>query len=412
MSKRRVLITFLLLPLFTLLESLAWYGSRSVMFMFQIEDVDWGGLGMEGSEAAASFATTNLLLPFVVLFAGALAAGTGPWGLLALGSLLAVPCLAVLGFPAPWLAGAAGLGVVVGHGLIRPGLMSTAAATLRDRSNLRTALVALVYTALNLGAVTSSTGAGKLQQALGVRPECLASAGVMAGAALGALALVGVVLWTRQEAATHRARHLPQGPVLLGSLGLAVLVFLPWMGAMQSWELAWRVFDITALPLWLEPLWISINPLFCCLTGLSVALLAGGLHLAGRSVPDLFFVAAGVLLLSLGTMGLLVAGLLGSAWLALGGLALAAVGEATMMSFFISRMLGDLHWRAVAPVLALWLAVNDGGYALISWIREAWMLDWLPPALGWTGVATGLLSALVLAAAALPAQRRLWSPRA
>jgi hypothetical protein len=411
MSKRRVIATFLLLPLFVMFESLAWYGTNSVLFLYRVEDVDWGGLGMDSAEAASVHATTRLILPFALLLGGALAAGIGPWGLLLLGSALAVPALALLGAPLPWLAGVAGVLLVVAHGLLRPGVMSAAAATLRDQENLRTALIALVYTSLNVAAVVASMGAGKLQLAVGFKPVFVASAALMALAALVALVLVGVVLWTRRDAAENPPRALPAGPVLLGSAGLAAVVFLPWLGVMQAWELSWRIFDVAPLPLWLESLWMSVNPLFCCITGLLVASVAGGLHMAGKRIPTLFPMAAGMLVMVLGLAMVLGAGLMYSAWLGVAGIAVAAVGEAVLMAFFLSRLLGDLHWRAVPAVLAVWMAANDFGSLLMSTLNNSLGFEWMPQALGWTGVAAGLLGVLILAAAALPAQRRLWSPR-
>ena len=150
MSLRRTLATFLLLPLITFLEAGAWYGAHAVLFLFRIEDVELGGLGMDSADAISASATARLLVPVAILLGGLLGAAIGSQGLLVLGLLLAAPGMALIGMPAPWLGGLAAALLVLGHGLMRPGLMGSAAAALRGSEHLRTALIALIYTAINL----------------------------------------------------------------------------------------------------------------------------------------------------------------------------------------------------------------------------------------------------------------------
>ena len=409
MSLRRTLATFLLLPLITFLEAGAWYGAHAVLFLFRIEDVELGGLGMDSADAISASATARLLVPVAILLGGLLGAAIGSQGLLVLGLLLAAPGMALIGMPAPWLGGLAAALLVLGHGLMRPGLMGSAAAALRGSEHLRTALIALIYTAINLGALLGSTGTAQLRSGLGFGVVFTACAVVMGLALLAAILLVGATLWTRAEVAANPSPALPTGRLLLGAAGLSALVFLPWMGVTQSWDLVWRVFQDAPLPSALEPYWSSINPLMCTLTGVLIALVAGGFHLAKLRLPPLFPLAGGLLLLALGQVSILALGASGTPWPALAGMGVAAVGEALMMVFLFSRMLGDLHWRLAPVVVALWLGLTDAGTQLLGWLGSALQLEWWPQAMGWVGVVSALVAALVLAVVAIPAQRRLWT---
>ena len=147
----------------------------------------------------------------------------------------------------------------------------------------------------------------------------------------------------------------------------------------------------------------------CTLTGVLIALVAGGFHLAKLRLPPLFPLAGGLLLLALGQVSILALGASGTPWPALAGMGVAAVGEALMMVFLFSRMLGDLHWRLAPVVVALWLGLTDAGTQLLGWLGSALQLEWWPQAMGWVGVVSALVAALVLAVVAIPAQRRLWT---
>jgi len=410
MSLRRTMATFLLLPVITMLEAAAWYGAHSVLFLFRIEDVEWGGLGMTTDEAMAASGTARLLIPLAMLLGGGLAAAMGSQGLLVLGLVLTVPGMALLGAPMPWVAGLAAALLVLGHGLTRPGLMGTAAATLRGRSeHLRTALVALVYAAINIGAILGPACAPAVQTQLGYGPLFMACAALMLVALVAAALLGGATLLTCKEVAAKPEPTPGNGKLLLGAAGLGALVFLPWIGMLQSWELAWRIFDASPLPPPFEHLWTMANPLACLFTGVSVATVAGGLHLAKLRAPAPFAMALGLLMLALGQALILVTGTTGSPWPALLGLVVAGMGEAVLMVFLISRMLGDLHWRLVALVMAVWLGLSDAGTQLLSWLGGTLELEWWFEAVGWTSVGSAVLAALVLAALAIPAQRKLWT---
>jgi hypothetical protein len=410
MSKRRILATFLLLPLFMLLERGAWYGARAIQFLFRIGDPSEGGLGMEPGEVASERVLEQLLVPLVVLLAGALGAAAGPQVLLLLGALVALPGMVWLGFATPSTAGIAIVVVLLGHSLTMPGVMASAATALRGRAeHLRTALMALLYAAINLGAFAGSAATGELQANLGFSTVFLGCAGVMALALLVAALLGGATLWTRAEVAANPEPAPPMGGLLLGAGGLMVLVLVPWLCSLQAYELVFTTVDLAALPPWLQERWFHLNPLLCIVTGLLLAGAAAGLHFARVRLPSLFLVAAGLLILALAQALLLVAGSVGSPWTAMAGVALAAVGEATTMVFLTSRLLGDQHWRLVALVNALWLASTYGFSSLIGWVGGLFQESWYPQLIGWTGVVTGLLAALILAAAAIPAQRRLWS---
>lgn len=82
-----------------------------------------------------------------------------------------------------------------------------------------------------------------------------------------------------------------------------------------------------------------------------------------------------------------------------------------MMAFFISRLLGDLHWRLVAVVMGLWLVFTDIALQLLAWLQSSITVEWFTQAVGWAGVGASLLVALILAVVAIPAQRTLWNAR-
>ena len=116
-----------------------------------------------------------------------------------------------------------------------------------------------------------------------------------------------------------------------------------------------------------------------------------------------------LLLLGLGQAPVLVLGSGESPWPVVAGIAVAAMGEASLMSFYLSRLVGDLHWRAVGMVLALRWALAGGGGQPINWVGSYLTMPWWSTALGWAGAASAVVVAILLASAALPAQRRLWT---
>ncbi len=408
MSTRRTVAVFLLLPLFVLLERAAWYGSYAILTVFRTADPMDGGLGMSWEDAAGAASTLRLLIPAFILLGGLLAVGLGPWTLLALGALVALTGMVLLGLPLPATAGLAILLLTLGHGLTMPGVMSSAAAALRGRAeNLRTAVVALVYLCLNLGALAGSLGGGAAHPSLGFQPVFLACAGGLLLALLVAALLGGAVLWTRAEVKAKPEPVPTTGRLLGGAALLMVLVFVPWMGSLQIWELAWKASQAVSMPPWLADHWFDVNPLTCIATATLAALVSCGLHVARVRVPALFPMAAGLLLLALGSVIVLVTGTASYPAL-LVGLALNAMGEALLMIFFTSRLLGDLHWRAVTPVYAVWLAAVYGGGQLLSWLGGWLDLPWWSHATTAIGIGSAVLVAVALAIMAIPARRKLW----
>jgi hypothetical protein len=412
MSLRRTLATFLLLPLFVFLERGAWYGSRAILVLFRTASPDEGGLGMDFTEVASSEATLRLLVPVLVVLAGALGGAIGPQSLLVLGALLAVPGMALLGVPSPTVAALAGLLMLLGHSLTLPGVTASAAAALRGRAeHLRTAIMALVYAGLNLGAVIGSYTTAEIQSAAGFQPAFLVCAAALLLALLCAAVLGGATLWTRAEVAAKPEPRPPTLGPLLGAGALGAMVILPWLCSLQVYELAMQVPEQYPLPGFLEAIWYQVNPAVCTITGLLIALAAGGMHLAKLRLPALFPIAGGMVLLALGLALMLFPVAPGGVWFALAGQVLTALGEATVMIWVSSRMLGDLHWRLVAPVAGLWVAATWLGSSFLTGLGSLVGVPWWSQAVGWVGVASGLLVAVVLAVAAIPARRALWSPR-
>ncbi len=410
MSLRRTLATLLLLPLFVFLERGAWYGYRAVGFLFQVGGEYEGGLGLDAAEVAADRMWEQLLIPIVLLLAGALGLAVGPWSLLLLGSLLALPALVLLGLPMPAIAGVAITLLIVGHATSMSGVMSSAAAAFRGRAeHLRTVAIALVYVAINLGGVMGPVSSGALSRQFGFQATFIVLAAPLALAVLVAALLGGAMLWTRAEVAAKPEPAPPTGRLLLGSFGLMVLVAVPWLCSLQSYELIYTSVDLYGLPYFLQDHWFEINPVMCVVTGVLVAIIAAVMHLTRLRLPTLFAVAVGLLLLALAQVLILVAALPTSPWLAIAGLALSAVAEATLMVFLTSRMLGDLHWRLVALVGAVWLSVTYGLSSLLAWLGSTLELAWWAQAVGWAGVGSGLLVALILAVVATAARKQLWT---
>ncbi len=413
MSLRRTIATLLLLPLFVFLERGAWYGYRAISFLFQVGDSFDGGLGLDTTEVAASRTWEQLLIPVVFLLAGALGIAVGPQALLLLGTLIALPAMVMLGVPAPALVGAGMILFLVGHAVSVPGVMASAAAAFRGRAeHLRTTAMALIYVGINLAGFLGPATTGALHPGLGFQTTFLVLVVPTALAVLVAALLGGATIWTRAEVAAEPEPVPPAGRAVLGSLGLMALVMVPWLCSLNIYELIYTSVDLYALPPFLQDHWFEINPLMCVVTGVLIAIAAAVMHLTKLRLPALFIVALGLALMALGQALVLVAAMPASPWLAVGGLALLAVAEATMMVFLTSRMLGDLHWRLVTIIGALWLAITYGGASLLAWLGDILQASWWGQAVGWTGVGSALLLALILAVIAVPARRQLWTPAA
>jgi dipeptide/tripeptide permease len=99
------------------------------------------------------------------------------------------------------------------------------------------------------------------------------------------------------------------------------------------------------------------------------------------------------------------------------GLVLISVGEALAWPLAMSRVAGDVHWRLSALAVGLMLVVQAAPRIAMGVVRqglpeqasEAVDALWTGPVL-WAGVVLAGMVGVAALAAAIPLQRRLWSP--
>jgi dipeptide/tripeptide permease len=391
---------YLVLPLFAVFEASGYYAMRSLLTIYLVETHGGGWEELRSQMflmSGASIAGT--------IVAAMVAVGTGPWVVLALGSLAAVIGLGALGILPPELSTVGALLVSFGHGLLRPALYGAAASTFREqREHLRDSLFCLLWMALNAGGFLGPLLGDQLRESFGARPIFLVAA-VFVGIAL-ALAAVGtlVSLVSRPKPAPKIAFR---GPQVGATIAIAAVGTLAWCASGWTSEIPATgisgAHDPYAPVQWLH----LVSPVVVgSLSGLCGAVFAV-LYLVKVRVPTLAIAGVGSVMLGLaGIVALILLPPYAEGTVGL-SLALLGVGEALFAPLLLSRATGDLPWRLETAVVALWLAAFQIVSLLTSSVMEG--ESWPSRGLAWAGVALTLLSgaALVVAAFAL---RKLLAP--
>jgi len=383
-SLRRLLI-FLLLPVLVQLHATAWYGTRSIQHVF-LYDAGW-----DHSSIGVVFAVTSALGILGMLLAGIVGAVVGARLTLLLGLLLAGVGFLGMALPPPAVF-VAFLGVgALGHGLITPSVSATVVdAFPRPREALRGAALALVYAAVNGGAMAGSMGAPAMSNLWGA---------VVVFAVCGLVALLAVPFCVPLFVApagppendpTTRI-HVPG---LIASVGLLFLLVVPIALRNHAFQQHFVTATLHAGGV-SSGFWMSINPGTIVAATVPLVLLLALLGFAKLRLPDLLPAGIGLLLSALTTAMLAVPPSVLPAPLAVTAMVLGAVGELLAGVFVVSRIGGDLHWRLSTPLLAAWFA---GTYTLAAACQLV-----APPDYGGNGVPIWFMvvTAVVLALAGL-----------
>lgn len=398
----RRLVPFLIIPLLVFLESAGWYAFRTLQWPY-LSDVI-GGF----DTVSALVAAFTLVTALGAVVAGLVGLGVGPWGVLPLGLLLAAVGVGTLPLAPPGLELVPVLIGGLGAGAVRASVWGLAVVELAaPRENLRTALLVLLYGAVNAGAVLGPMAANPIRDALGYGPLFFGAAGVIGVAAL--LSVVPVILVfvdkePRSQGDRARHLHLPS----LASSGVLILVLAPavallYQGSSALWRFAWDL-DLDLDAAWLA----SLNPLVILMAAPVVAAVLVAVHFGlRRSVPALILAGPGLILSALG----LLLGLVGSGSFAMLALAMGviALGEVLSTPTIFSRFLGDLHWRALTLAAAAWVAIQSVLWWGVDGLSSLLHLDSLELVVGWLAVGLAMVLGIALTIAAIPLQRHVYA---
>ena len=347
---RRV-VTAALLTLVLLLERFAYYGMRSLLFLYLRDSVD---------HAYAHFFTQAFTWAVIMTpFAGAvLCALVPPRFVVVVGALGAIAGYALLGL-VPGRLVFLPLGVLaLALGLFRPAIFVAAGELFARRENIRIAVIAVLYAAVNLGAMAAPPMFSRLRAAMGDENKAAfflcAGLLVLVTILAGAAAVMPMLL--RDDEPPPAPEPLQPAPIL-ASIAL-VFAAIPTF-AVTSLLSQWQYRD-DAAPGWL----FDLNPAVI----LTLAPLLAGVFVAlsftERRVPVAFPIAAGIALTALSAIPALF--LAPSPVLIALTLAVGAVAEVLLATFALSRLVTGVHPRAQGAIMALWLSATFAAGSLAA----------------------------------------------
>jgi len=367
----RRLLAFVALPSIALLAAGSWYGLRSLLPTYLImAGVPYATLGLLYGSLTFGRAGAFLCGGILAAIAGPHVAAATGLGLCTAGLLVLSAASYVPASMTPFYAGVAL--ATFGSGLATPGLWGAAAATFaRPAHGYRDALFLLMYAAVQVGA--SAAGLSPLMSLTVVGslpvPPFLAAA-VLAG--IGAVLAAGLV--ASQVALppvpeSDPSERFDGRPVAL-ALGLAALAIAPWTGFTtildQLYSLPYAI-SASAAP---SAFVTGVNPVIVFLASVIGAAVAAALAALRFDFPTLPLVAAGLLLGALGG-GIGAAAIPVSAALIPVAMMVASGGEALVTPLLMSRLTGDLHWRASALIVGGWLSATTFTSGLLSSLAQA-----------------------------------------
>jgi len=392
-------LSFVFLPLVVLFEALGWFGLRSVQVLYLVQE-----LGLDYEHVGRSMAIYQGLSVVSVLLGGAVAVAVGPHLTLLAGLLVLAVTVGTFGLAPPSLLVLWTVALAVGTGLFRPSLYAAALVPFSGkRALLGSALVLLLYGALNVGAGAASVGAAQLagygSSGWRVLFPVLGSLMLVGAVMAGVLVLARWLLPVDEEPPTP-ADRLDWRP-LAAAAGLIALGLIPVMVLYQSFSLQFDALQVLS-PGGNWEWMLQINPVVvvAVVTLLAPALLV--LHFVRPRLPILLPVGAGMVVLAVGS--LLVLSKL-SLPVVLAGTAVVALGEVAALPLLVARLGTDVHWRLAALVVAVWLALTTASNVVVAMVPDTNAQPVLSTAV-WGGAAgLAMVCGLVVAVAAIPLQR-------
>ncbi len=394
-----------LLPLILLLESIAWSGYIGVLFD-HLGTVGYTDMEVGGFIARWSLGQTGLA------FAGALVAGllallVGPAPVLVLGLLLASASVGWLAVAGPGEVLGPALLASAGAGMTASGTWCTAALPLqRTGESARNAFFLLLYGLTNVAILVGEPLAPVAVGRWGTSTVLLACAALLAVCAVLALPLL--VTWVGALRSPERRIRPRQDawliPLMVGVV-LVVVCALP--EANVTWAYVLVGDALRGLPG--EGGWLSrFNPALVVLLTAAGGVVFLLLARNGRTVPTLLPVGVGLVLVAPACVALLFEGVRTSP----AGLAavtfVLTLAEVLVVPLLLSRLAGDLHWRTSVGLLGFWGAVSSPWLMRMvdSWLVYGLEVEQhlLPVAVSMAGAVVGSL--LVIAAPLL--QRRVY----
>jgi len=331
---------------------------------------------------------------------------------LAAGLLLCSAAFLLLGFVGPDLFTIAAHCASFGEGLVRPALWASAlVAFARPHEAGRLALCFAMWGAMNVASLLSTT-LGSQTYGAGVEFTGIAAAALSTLAAgLAVLLLIGAVTLrgAPEERATEPTLHWNRG-VFLAAAALLVLLLGPWTGLMAIFgPLGAAFYDAPPSPV-ATPVWLALNP---GVVVWATALLAATfvlLAMSRRNVSGVRILGIGLVVCALGVGIVSVEAARASAAPLLLGVGLMSVGEAIAGPALLARLGGDLHWRAVTGVVAIFF----GGGVVLHLAAGAYREHVAEAPSSFATPVAGAVSALVVGLALVvfagPLQRRLYQP--
>lgn len=336
-------------PLAAFQVALGWYGARAVFGPYATTV-----LGAAYTDFRIIYSLSTLATTAGALVGAALAAGVGPGPTATVGLLVGAASAAAM-----WFGGStgfyAGMGLMgFGVGFGRTALFAAVARPFgRLHGELRFAVLALVYAAVNLGAL-AATAEQPLLPDLHWAFAVSVGAFIAGALATGALTATRYALPTDLGPGTAEVREpaamaLPAFALLFGG-GTAALVALGQQFASS------RIYDGTLAP----PTWFTfVNPPIVIGGCLGLAAAALGAHLAGVKVPWLVVAGAGLALNGVAALITLAVPHLGLG-VAVAAEVVGALGETLQVAPLLAVVLGGLYWRdatAFAAVLSTFAAL-------------------------------------------------------
>jgi dipeptide/tripeptide permease len=394
---RRLTIPGVLL-MCVLMERGAYYGVRAQLIGFLM-----GPLGLASEDAIAIYRTLTLGTAVAPLLGGFVAVAAGPRITMTVGALLYAVGYGALGLGSTGTASAGVWLVVLGSGLFRPAVFVALAHELgHPREHARVAVFALAYVAVNVAAFGATVASGRG----GGDSFALVSAG--SAAAMVVVTLLGGVTVGLHHAVGEKPVRPPFGArPELGALVLFVLTMPFYLGISGQAQLV----SLTAATVehgyeTLETV-MTINPAVVIVVA-SLLAVAAGVGAALDAPPlALWIVAGGMIVHALG-LGLSVLAQPSDVPSLLPSVIVTAIAEPLVAAVLLSRVTADTHPRFATLLYAGWLALTGLLGQAVSVVDD---FDTCRIVLAALAVAA-LLSGAVVAALAIPMQRRLFTPRA
>lgn len=397
------------LPAIAMLHRLGTWTARAELWSHLSE------LGVEADRLGGLYEAQHYVVAGFTLVGGALSVVMGPLPVLLLGLTLSAFAFGLM--PEASAGGAEVLMMLqgAGSGIARPALWAAAVLPFgRPHEAGRNGLLALMWASMNVAAFCAPWISDRLTW-VGNGDAGFVFAAVMSGTC-AALAAPLCLLWlTTRTAAPGDGEPEPayrlDWPVLGVACATIVLVAVPWGGLMSVWgPLSRHVYS--AAPGSFGPeIWMGVNPVLVIWAAGLLAAVFLLLSLTRRNVPTLLLAGPGLVLLAVG-VGMLSFEPVRTSVAGLGcGLVVMTLGEALAGPLLISRVVGDLHFRVVGMVMALWLVLTDVLRILGNADGPAQqLLESYPFAIAGGSAVLAVPLGIALAAVAIPLHRRLYLP--